>query len=99
MSIEEYFGTKFLRSKFSALDGRTTVTYEEQASDSDKASGISPGDPFTIKCTPAGMTFHGRLHKEISNMSELQDWARLVSKCWAEHERLAPKLHKTLSGH
>ncbi len=88
--LEEFFGVKFLYAKFSALDGHTTVTFEEQ-SGKDK--------PFTIKVNQTGLWFENKLEKKITNMDELQDWARLVSKAWAEHVKLAPKITSTFSGH
>lgn len=88
--IEEYFGAKFLRTKFSGIDGRTIVTFQEQT---------GKDNPFEIRLTPSGMSFSGKLEKEISSMDELQDWARLISACWGEHERLRPKITKSFAGH
>ncbi len=88
--IEEFFGTKFLKTKYISFDDKATICFEEQSGE-DK--------PFRIMVSQAGVWFTGQMMKKISNMKELQDWARLMSKAWGEHERLAPKLSKTLSGH
>ena len=88
--VHNYFGVSFLVSKYSALDGHTTVCFEEQSGE-DKA--------FKVMVNQSGLWFTGTLHKKISNQAELQDFAKLISVAWTEHEKLAPKLTKTLSGH
>ena len=82
--IKEFFGTAFLRTKYSAIEsGKTTVSYEEQ-------SGFEK--PFRIMITQEGMWFMGTLEKKITSNQELQDFAKLISVCWGEHTKLAPKL-------
>lgn len=90
MMVKEYFGAKFLLTKYSALDGFTTVCFEEQSGEA---------EPFRILVNQREMRFEGRLKKTITNMDELQDWAKLVSVAWSEHQCLAPKLTQTFSGH
>jgi hypothetical protein len=88
--IEEFFGVKFLKTKYSALDGFTTVSFEEQSEVENK---------FKVMASQKGIWFEGRLEKKISSMGELQDWAKLVSMAWAEHSKLMPKITQSFSGH
>ena len=81
--------TNFTRTKYSSLDGKTTVAWQEN-------SGLDK--PFEILSKPSGVTIRGELQGEISSMDDLQTFARLVSMAWTEHEKLAPKISRTLSG-
>ena len=80
----------FVKRKFSDLDGRTVISWQEKT---------IQGPPFEIRSTQAGVYFTGRLDGEITTEKDLEAFAELVSDAWTEHKNLAPKLTKTLSGH
>lgn len=80
----------FFKRKFSDLMGQTVVSWQEKT---------VQGPPFEIRATQAGVYFTGRLDGEISTEQDLSNFAELVSDSWMEHQKLAPKLSRTLSGH
>lgn len=88
--VVKYFGKEFLRTKYSALDGKTTISWQEQSQEE---------TPFTVKVTSEGMTFEGKLSGPIITERDLQDFAKMVSDCWQDHRKLAPKITTSLSGH
>jgi hypothetical protein len=82
----KFAGMEFVRTKFSALLGLTTVTYKEVT---DRA------DAFTMEATQKGINFSGRMTNEISTGPQLQGFAKAVSGIWEEHESLAPSISVT----
>ena len=80
----------FLFRECLAQDGVPTFCFEEQSGED---------DGLRIMVNSQGMWTTGTLHRKITNQAELQDFAKLISVAWTEHEKLAPKLTRTLSGH
>lgn len=89
MGMRTYFGVHFFESKFDSLDGKTKVAFVEQ-------SGAEK--PFTVEVDSSGLRFKGD-SPNICTERDLQEYARLVSDAWAQHRKLAPKIHTSLSGH
>ena len=85
-----YYGATFIQSKFDALDGKTKVAFTE-VSDS-----ITP---FSVEVDSSGLICRGVMEKKIVMELDLQGFAQLISDAWVEHRKMAPKIHKTLSGH
>lgn len=83
-------GIAYQKEKYDSLDGKTVVSYIE---DTDQP------DPFTAKMNRSGMSFQGTMHYQITSEKELEEFAKFVADCWAEHKRLAPKILTTISGH
>lgn len=73
---------KYLKTKFTGLDGKTTVGWAEEDSD------------FELRVTAQGLWFQGTMKTKLSSMNALQDWAQLIGEAWEEHMRLAPKITK-----
>lgn len=88
--VVKYFGIDFLKTKLDALDGKVYVAWTENS---------ALENPFTVKVSKSGLNFSGTLSKEIQTQRDLQDLARLITDSWKEHEKLAPKLFSSLSGH
>lgn len=86
----QYIGRTFFKSKFDSLEGKTVVAWQEQS---------NTADPFTVKVDSEGMWFEGKLSTKIITQSDLQSFAKMISDCWVEHSKLAPKIVKSLSGH
>lgn len=72
--------TKFVKTKFSGLDGKTTVGWQEEDS------------TFEVRVTQEGIWFKGDMKMRLSTMGELQDFARLISEAQLEFSRLKPKI-------
>ncbi len=88
---KKYSGYSFVRSKYSAIDTtQTTISYTEVSEEA---------EPFKVLITKQGVTFQGKLGRPMSNNADLSGIAKLISDCWKEHERLAPKLATSFSGH
>lgn len=79
----KFAGMTFIRTKFSALSGFTTVTWKEDC---------ARDDAFTMSATQQGINFSGTMTNPISMPNQLQGFAKAVSDIWSEHERLAPNL-------
>lgn len=72
--------TKFIKTKFSGLDGQTMVGWQEEDS------------TFEVRVSGAGIWFQGTMKMRIYSMDELQDFARLISEAQHELARLKPKI-------
>jgi hypothetical protein len=66
--------TAFTKTKYSALDGQTTVGY------------VTPDSSFQILSTKASVKLQGEF--SIMSERELEDFARLVSDAVTEHRRM-----------
>lgn len=84
---------KFIKTKTSALDGETEVKYTQQVEGKD-----APFPPFRIVARKDGMHFEGQSAK-ITDMKDLQDFAKVVSDAWKDHTSLQVKISTTISGH
>lgn len=87
---KKFFERDFSFSKFSGLDGYTTVSYIEQ-------SGAP--HPFTVEVKQTGLTVKGQMAMPISTLDELNDFARLIGEAWGEHRKLCPKIVTNAAGH
>ncbi len=76
--------SEFTRTKFSGIDGKTAVAWAEPHG-------------FKLEARPHGMVITGSF--EISDLVELEAFARLVTAAWTDRESLKPKLVSALSGH
>lgn len=77
---------KFGLTKIDGLDGLTKVRIR-----------FVDQDDFVIQADKRLVELKGTL--EITSMEELQSFAEALSKAWAEHTKLKPKLTTTMSGH
>lgn len=84
---------KFIKSKTSALDGETEIKYTQQVEGKD-----APYPPFRLVVRKDGLHFEGKSAK-VTDMQELQEFAKIVSDAWVDHRSLQVKLATTLSGH
>lgn len=80
--VIEYFGIKFVKEKFSAFTGETTISWCEQ----------DAGDGMKIFVTPQGMRFEGTLSKMLTTTRDLNGYAKLIGDAWTAHLALAPKI-------
>ena len=71
---------EFVRTKFTALDGKTMVVFQENNSD------------FQIRASSQGIQFKGTMAGFISSNLEVQDFARMFSDVVEQHHKLKPKL-------
>lgn len=84
---------KFLKTKTDALDGQVEVKYTQQVEGKD-----APFPPFRIVARRDGVHFEGTSAK-ITDMKDLQEFAKIVSDAWKDHTSLQVKIATTLSGH
>ena len=76
---------KMIKAKTHALEGGLQWCFNETDS------------TFLIRATVNGIRLDGRSNF-ISNMEELQEFAKNIADAWAKHEELKGVLRKELSG-
>lgn len=88
--LVDYIGIKFNKDKFSALDGKTKVTFT--------TNSMETGKEFVVEASSAGICFRGE-SPVISDREQLNEFARLVGDAYTEHRKLVPKIVTSPSGH
>ena len=75
---------EFEKKKITSVDGRPRFLFIQKCTDNLL--------PFTIECSPNGITFRGTMIGEIENGAELELLAEAIGNAWSEHRKLVPKI-------
>lgn len=78
------------KKKYSGLDGRTYVRFQEDNS--------SEARPFTIEASASGIRIKGTMQAELEDMKELQEFAKTMSDAWIQHILLRKDAIANISG-
>jgi hypothetical protein len=76
---------EFIKKKIE-LDGRAEVSFTQIPHTDEK-----PFPPFQIICTGRGVRLEGK-SCTVTDMQDLQDFAKAVSEAWKQHLMLKPKI-------
>ena len=76
-----------VREKYTGLDNRTYVKWTEAST-----TGEIQTRPFTIVASPSGISIRGAMLGEIENVTELQEFAKIISEAQIEQRKLRPQL-------
>ena len=85
----------FQKVPHQTIDGQQKFRFVAVRTESNENSITELG--FFIEAGRAGVEMSGKF--TISDFKDLQPFAKAVSDAWREHQRLLPKITRTLSGH
>ena len=79
------------RIDYTGIDGKRRIAFVD-------AENESPAS-FAIEASPMGIILRGALKEPLSSQADLESFYQVFCQAWDEHEKLAPKLVLTPSGH
>lgn len=83
---------KFTKKKNQTVEGGAEVVYTQVPHGEEQ-----PFPPFKIIASKLGVKFEGQ-SCTVTDMEELQEFAKVLSEAWKDHRNLIPKLETESGG-